>query len=183
MKFSATRSWPDSDEQPAADLRFMRTSIGSPRGTSPCQARPRMRCAQWRSPPPTIVAESLVGVPDALLTALQPGSPASGAAVAASLAASVAPRERAVPSPAWLLPEQVRSFRRILAALELYGGALLADPVGTGKTYVSLAVAASLKQGTTACLVPAMLVNQWKATAARLDVPLALGSHEPRTAA
>ena len=34
--------------------------------------------------------------------------------------------------------------RRAVAAIRRYGGALLADPVGTGKTYVALAVAAAL---------------------------------------
>lgn len=132
---------------------------------------------RWTAPP-TIVAESLLGVPDALLTALQPGRPVSGAAVAAALAVSVAPRELAAEPPSWLLPEQGKSFRRVLAAIQRYRGAVLADPVGSGKTFVALAVAARLNRGPTACLVPAMLLAQWQGTAARLAIPVTLCSHE-----
>jgi superfamily II DNA or RNA helicase len=77
-----------------------------------------------------------------------------------------------------LLPAQVRSFRRILAALRRFSGALLADPVGTGKTYVALAVAATINRGSTACLVPAALITQWQATADRVAIPITLCSHE-----
>ncbi|HEY3013082.1 MAG TPA: hypothetical protein VGJ36_10065, partial [Gemmatimonadales bacterium] len=132
---------------------------------------------RWTAPP-AIVAEELVGVPDALLTALHPGQPAPGIAVASALARSLAPAEHSATAPSWLLPEQERSFRRVLAALHRHGGALLADPVGSGKTYVALAVAAALNRGSTACLVPATLRAQWEATAARLRIPVTLSSHE-----
>ncbi|HJR17062.1 MAG TPA: helicase-related protein [Gemmatimonadales bacterium] len=137
-----------------------------------------MRFAQSWLTAPAIVAESLVGVPDVLLTALRPGVPASGAAVAASLARSLSPREHPACAPAWLLPPQIRSFRRILAAIHRFGGALLADPVGSGKTYVALAVAAAVNRGPTACLVPASLLAQWHTTADRLSIPVTLCSHE-----
>jgi hypothetical protein len=66
-----------------------------------------------------------------------------------------------------------------MAALERYRGALLADPVGSGKTYVALAVA-SLLQGRrpTACLVPAALAAQWRAVAERVGVPVEVGTHQ-----
>jgi helicase-like protein len=132
----------------------------------------------WWTAPPRIVAESLEAVPDPLLTALRPGSPASGTAVAGSLARSLAPVEAPDAAPPWLLPEQVQSFRRVLAALRRHGGAVLADPVGTGKTYVALAAAAALNRGSTACLVPATLLAQWESAAARLGVRVTLCSHE-----
>lgn len=133
----------------------------------------------WWTAAPAIVAESLVAVPDPLLTALRPGPPSHGAAVAASLARSLSPAEDSSAAPQWLLPFQQRSFRRVLAALRHHRGAILADPVGSGKTYVALAVAASLNQGSpTACLVPATLQPQWEAVAKRLGVPLVLCSHE-----
>jgi superfamily II DNA or RNA helicase len=132
----------------------------------------------WWTAPPAIVAESLVGVPDPLLTALQTGPPASPAAVACSLVRSLAPLEHSDPPPAWLLPEQVASFRRALAAVRHYGGAVLADPVGSGKTYVALAVARALNHGSTACLVPASLLAQWEASASTLGVPVTLASHQ-----
>jgi superfamily II DNA or RNA helicase len=67
----------------------------------------------------------------------------------------------------------------VLAALRRHRGAVLADPVGSGKTYVALAVAASFNCGSpTACLVPATLQPQWEAVARELGIPLALCSHE-----
>ena len=139
----------------------------------------KMHFVPWWTEPPSIVAESLVGVPDPLLTALRPGPPSFGAAVAASLARTLALAEDVSPPPEWLLPFQQRSYRRVLAALKRHRGAVLADPVGSGKTYVSLAVAASVNPGTrTACLVPAALQPQWEAVARKLGIPLALCSHE-----
>lgn len=118
-------------------------------------------------------------VPDPLLTGLRPGPIAAPAAVARAIAHSLAPEKDPSPAPAWLLPGQHRSFRRVLASLRRYRGALLADPVGSGKTYVALAVASALEQrGPTACLVPAALVSQWRAAAELLGVPVEVGSHE-----
>jgi superfamily II DNA or RNA helicase len=132
---------------------------------------------RWPSPP-AIVAEALLGVPDPLLTALQPGPPASGAAVASSLARSLAPPADHDKAPHWLLREQVPSFRRSLAAVRRHGGAVLADPVGSGKTFVALAVAAALNRASTACLVPATLLGQWERAAARVGISVSLCSHE-----
>lgn len=133
----------------------------------------------WWTAAPAIVAEALVAVPDPLLTALRLGPQATGSEVAASLARSLAPLEDPAPPPTWLFPGQVPSFRRALAGVRRYGGALLADPVGSGKTYIALAVAAAFNGGdTTACLVPATLLPQWQSVAAGLGVPIAPGSHE-----
>ncbi len=120
-----------------------------------------------------------MAVPDPLLTALRPGPDSCGHEVAASLARSLLPAEDGSPAPAWLLPRQHRSFRRALAALRRYRGAILADPVGSGKTYVALAVAAAFNgRSPTACLVPATLQPQWEAVARDLDIPLVVCSHE-----
>jgi superfamily II DNA or RNA helicase len=132
---------------------------------------------RWPTPP-AIVAEALVGVPDPLLTALHVGPPASGAAVASSITRSLAPPADDDRAPHWLLPEQEPSFRRALAAVRRYRGAVLADPVGSGKTFVALAVAAILGRATTACLVPATLLGQWERAAARVGVRVRLCSHE-----
>ena len=117
-------------------------------------------------------------MPDPLVTALRPGPPASGVTVAGALARSLAPIEAIDEAPPWLLPEQVQSFRRVLAALRHHGGAVLADPVGSGKTYVALAAAAALNRRSTACLVPATLLAQWESVAARLGVRVTVCSHE-----
>jgi superfamily II DNA or RNA helicase len=138
-----------------------------------------MHFVPWWTAPPAIVAESLVAVPDPLLTALRPGPLSCGAAVAASLARSLSPVEDDSAPPQWLLPLQQRSFRRVLAALRRHRGAVLADPVGSGKTYIALAVAASVNRGSsTACVVPATLQPQWEAVAKELGIPVTLCSHE-----
>jgi hypothetical protein len=56
---------------------------------------------------------------------------------------------------------------------------LLADPVGAGKTYVALAVAALMNRSRpTVGLVPAGLVEQWAEVARRLRLSITLWSHE-----
>lgn len=114
-----------------------------------------------------------------LATVLQPGSMALPRAVAAALASSLAPPESAGIAPEWLWPTQRVTFRRVLAALERYGGAMLADPVGTGKTYVALAAArATNRSRPTVCLVPAALRDQWQRAAERTGVAIVAWSHE-----
>jgi hypothetical protein len=109
--------------------------------------------------------------------------------VAAALARSLAPPEAEVTCPPWLWPAHALTLRRVVAAIGRHGGALLADPVGTGKTYVALAAAVALG-GTRAadaaqtgaqpaiCFVPAALVPQWCAIARRLGVRAVVWSHE-----
>jgi superfamily II DNA or RNA helicase len=95
------------------------------------------------------------------------------------MARRLAPDEGHATVPAWLRPEQERSFRRALHALRHHGAALLADPVGSGKTYVALAVALVLEPNRPAvCLVPATLVAQWQAAAGALGVEIITVSHE-----
>jgi superfamily II DNA or RNA helicase len=66
-----------------------------------------------------------------------------------------------------------------MAVLERYRCALLAEPVGSGKTYVALAVAGLLQgRRPTACLVPAALAAQWRAVAERVGVPVEVGTHQ-----
>ena len=125
------------------------------------------------------MAEALAPVPDPVVTALRPGQWMPAAQVARAMARRLAPDEDADPPPPWLRPEQTRSFRRTLHALRRYGGALLADPVGSGKTYVALAVAAALNRGRPiACLAPATLLGQWTATASALGLEVVTGSHQ-----
>src|SRR6476661_7015713 len=106
------------------------------RSTSDSRMPVDVRSAGWWTAPTRIVAESLEAVPDPLQTALNPGAQAPGSAVAGALARSLAPEEAGDAAPGWLLPDQVQSFRRIVAALRRHQGVVLADPVGTGKTYI-----------------------------------------------
>lgn len=103
-----------------------------------------------------------------------PNRPAS---VARAIAACLAPPRAADPPPPWLRAAQEESFRRTLAAVRHYGGALLADPVGTGKSWVALAVAHALAVPTT-CLVPAALAPQWQRVAREAGVGVVVQSHE-----
>ena len=125
------------------------------------------------------MAESLAPVPDPVLTSLRPGPWVGPADAARALARELLPEEARVTPPPWLLDGQVGSLRRVVAALRRYRGALLADPLGSGKTYVALAAAGVLaaRRGA-ACLAPAALLPQWQDTARRLGLNLALVSHE-----
>ena len=69
-----------------------------------------------------------------------------------------------------LRPHQVDAVHRLRQALQAYGGALLADAAGLGKTYVSLAVAREL--GGAVVAAPAALRAQWRLAADRADVPI-----------
>jgi hypothetical protein len=104
---------------------------------------------------------------------------ASSRAVASAIAASLTPEMSRLPLPPFLTPEQRRPVARALASLERYHGALLAEPVGSGKTYEALAVGACWGgRGDLLVLAPAAIVRQWTRVAARLEVSVMLRSHE-----
>ncbi len=127
---------------------------------------------------PTVVAESLEPVVDPLSTALRPGPLADAAAVARALADTLAPPRADLEPPSWLRASQTCSFRRLLTAISRYHGALLADPVGSGKTFVALAVAQVWNnRRPTVCLVPAAIASQWREVAQGLSVPVIIHSH------
>jgi len=152
--------------------------MSSPPVISGSRRRQPRRSRAW-SDAPALVAETLVAVREPLLTVLRPGSPAPAPQVASALGRSLGPLEAGDVAPEWLWLEQIGSYRRALAAVRCYGGALLADPVGTGKTYVALAVAAALNRAAhTTCFVPAALMAQWREAARKLDLPVRVWSHE-----
>jgi superfamily II DNA or RNA helicase len=78
--------------------------------------------------------------------------------------------------PQWLYPHQIGAARRLAGALAIFRGALLADAVGLGKTYVSLALATRYRR--TIAVVPAALVAQWSQTARSCGIQLPVISHE-----
>jgi superfamily II DNA or RNA helicase len=75
-----------------------------------------------------------------------------------------------------LQPHQCEAVARVRAALEEHGGALLADDVGLGKTYVALAVAAMAQAPLV--VAPASLREMWAHASARANVPMAFCSCE-----
>ena len=132
----------------------------------------------WSDVAPTIVAEALSTVRSPLQTCLRCPPPASPASVARALAQSLAPGESDETPPDWLRPGQLASFRRLAYAVDRFRGAILADPVGTGKTYIALAVARNRCRGfPTVCIVPPALAGQWQRVAQALDIPAVIWSH------
>ena len=73
-----------------------------------------------------------------------------------------------------LAPHQREAVDRIRALLDRYNGAILADAVGLGKSFVAAAVATS----TTEVIVPAALVDQWKETLADFGVAARVITHD-----
>jgi hypothetical protein len=127
-------------------------------------------------PPAIIVAESLRRVREPQ-TALAPVVSRGASDVAGAIAACLRPPRASDPPPGWLRPEQVESFGRALAAIRQHGGALVADPVGSGKTWIALAVARALRTPA-AVVAPATLGPQWARAAQRAGVAVEVQSHE-----
>ncbi len=75
-----------------------------------------------------------------------------------------------------LRPQQRDAAIRLRAALDEFGGALLADDPGMGKTFVALAVAAELGRATV--IAPASLRTMWENAATRAAVPISFTSFE-----
>src|SRR2546422_6374093 len=119
--------------------------------------------ARW----PRILSEQLVPVAEPLAVALEPAGEAPPRAVVASSARALldgAPLASLAPSfawPAWLAPHQIPAAERLTSIIARHGGALLADEVGLGKSYVALAVALARQEPFT-LVVPAVLVPQWR---------------------
>jgi hypothetical protein len=126
---------------------------------------------------PAIRAEALRRVAEPLATALR-ASAAAPREVVRALVEMLQPSEADVEPPAWLRPEQRVLVRRCAAAIARHGGALLAEPVGAGKTWMALAVACVLQPDEpTPVLVPAPLRRHWLRIAAELGVRVAIGTH------
>lgn len=99
--------------------------------------------------------------------------------MAARLARALVPPQAPDEPPAWLRPDQRLSFGRALGAVRRYGGALLADKPGTGKTWIGLAVASILRPGLPIhVLAPATLRSQWTRAASRTGLEIHFHSHE-----
>jgi len=127
---------------------------------------------------PRIVAEALEHVPDPGSTALRAGPIAPASAVARAIAASLLPAAAVVDPPQWLRPPQSLPFRRVIHAMDRHGGALLAQPVGSGKTWMALAVARHYNgPAMTTVLAPATLISHWHRTARALDAAVEIVSH------
>lgn len=98
----------------------------------------------------------------------------------AILAAAILPRHE-VTSPTvgdvTLHDRQRIAADRLTTLIRAHGGALLADPVGFGKTYTALAVAARFG-GTATVVVPAALRAMWTAAIAACRIDATVHSHD-----
>ena len=137
---------------------------------------------------PRILSEHLAPLSEPLACLLTPGAgalapPAAVAALGArallDLPAVEDPRRRTWPD--WLAPHQVAAAERLTGIIARHHGALLADAVGLGKSYVALAVALALGEPF-ALVVPAVLVPQWNALLARYAASAAVINHESLSA-
>jgi superfamily II DNA or RNA helicase len=128
---------------------------------------------------PRILAEDLCPLIEPLGALLAPGPAADPAAVARGAARALIEPGDDVPDGLahWLQPHQRPAVRRLGAIVRRYGGAVLADAVGLGKSFIALAVARALRDD---CLlvVPAVLVHQWRDLLVQLGVSAPLVSHE-----
>lgn len=133
----------------------------------------------WRTfhRPAVIVAESLRRLPEPPFIP-GPTACASGPAVAAAIARSLAPPVATEPSPAWLRESQRPSFSRALAAIRKFRVAMVADPVGSGKTWIALALAKSAPDREAVVIGPSVLRDQWERAAGRAEVRIAFQSQE-----
>ncbi len=107
-----------------------------------------------------------------------PGPIGVASEIVRALAATIAPPAALDAPPPWLFPSQCHAYARALAALRRHRGVLLAEPTGSGKTYIALAVAWRWQRAAAACIVPAALLPKWRDVAARLGVPAVVASHE-----
>jgi hypothetical protein len=80
-------------------------------------------------------------------------------------------------APEFLRPHQVDPWRRAEAALAGWGGAILAERVGFGKTWVALACGVAAARGCTV-VAPAVLHGQWRRAARQAKVAVELQSLE-----
>jgi superfamily II DNA or RNA helicase len=75
-----------------------------------------------------------------------------------------------------LRPEQRTAAARLSSLIQRDGGAMLADPVGVGKTYTALSIAASA--GETLIVAPAALRSMWAESLGACGVTAGFISHE-----
>ncbi len=75
-----------------------------------------------------------------------------------------------------LQPHQLEACARLRDALSIFGGALLCDPVGTGKTFTALAIARSYRN--VKVVAPSVLRNMWHEAAESCGVSISFASYE-----
>jgi len=77
-----------------------------------------------------------------------------------------------------LRPHQTEAAERLVAMIEAHGGAMLAEPVGVGKTFTALAVAVRLAATRVVVAAPASLREMWAAAMRECEFDVVLLTHE-----
>jgi len=128
---------------------------------------------QW----PRITAEQLHAVCKPLFCDIDFGHEVAPHQLEGALrAAALGPVHTEWQPPDWLMPHQVQAARRARASLLALRGALVADAVGLGKTYVALAIAMTYETAT--AVVPAAIQQQWRRACGGVGATVSLLSHE-----
>ncbi|HEY6807768.1 MAG TPA: DEAD/DEAH box helicase [Gemmatimonadales bacterium] len=129
-----------------------------------------------------ILAEHLTAPAEPLAWLLAARDEAPAAAVCARAARALLDLPEVPPlPPPWLAPHQAPAAARLAGLLDRFGGALLADAVGLGKSWVALAVAA-MRGEPAAVIAPAVLLDQWRVLLARHRIAAPLLSIESLSA-
>ena len=114
----------------------------------------------------------------AFLTSGPEGPPPAVASRAARALLDLPPvSPAAAATPEWLAAHQRPAAIRLAAIVSRYGGAVLADAPGLGKSYVAMAVALMRDEPFT-LVVPAVLVDQWRQLCRRFGVAAKIQTHE-----
>jgi SNF2 family DNA or RNA helicase len=77
-----------------------------------------------------------------------------------------------------LAPHQREAVARVRELLDRYGGALLADEVGLGKSFVAAALMNEYRGTEIELILPASLVTQWRETLREFDVEARVITHD-----
>lgn len=124
-----------------------------------------------------LVAETLRLLPVPVGGALPPHQPADAATITTLWQSAWRPARSEATPPTFLRAEQRDAWRRALAAIERWNAALVADAVGSGKSWIALGLARHLN-GATVVVAPAALEQQWRRIAAQAGVTIRWRSHE-----
>lgn len=122
---------------------------------------------------PRIAAESLRIVAEPIATIAGRMDARHAADIHRAIAVAWRPARTAEQPPRYLRPGQIDSWRRLVAALRGFGSAVLAEPAGTGKTWIAIA-AVSMLHDRFDVVAPAALEWQWR------DAARATGAVPPR---
>ena len=124
-----------------------------------------------------ITADQLAVVREPLSWCLHLGERADKNHIARRLRrALLGPADEEWKPPTWLWPHQVDAARRVAGSIGVFGGALLCDAVGLGKTYTGLAIATRYRSVLVSA--PAVLHRQWRQVSNQLGIEVSIVSHE-----